>query len=83
MLKRVFLLVAAALPLAGCLNDEVGKCEYEAQKAFPTAKLASSSDMGRMIKACMKANGYQYDLSLDKCHASFETEANPDCYRPS
>ena len=81
MRKRLFLVIVATLPLSGCLKDEVGKCEYEAQKAFPTAKLASSPDMGRMIKACMKASGYQYDLNLGDCHASFEMEVNPGCYR--
>jgi hypothetical protein len=72
------------LPLAGCFDDrraQVGKCEYEAQKAFPAAQLARSVDMGRMMKACMRAAGYDYDMYLDKCPASFETEANPDCYR--
>jgi len=84
MLRRVIVL-AAAFPLCGCLADQtaqVGKCEYEAQIAFPTAKLVSSPDMGQMIKACMKAHGYEYDWRLDQCRANFETEANADCYRP-
>jgi hypothetical protein len=83
MLRRT-LALALALPLCGCDHTiEVGKCEYEAQKAFPIAKLVNSPDMGRMIKACMKANGYEFDLNLDKCSGNFEAEASPNCYRRS
>ena len=83
MLKRIIYL-SAMVPLCGCFGDQqaqVGKCEYEAQRAFPTAKLSSSPDMGRMIKSCMTASGYEFDWRQERCHASFETEANADCYR--
>jgi hypothetical protein len=82
---RQSLFLALTLPIWGCVDDlkiSVGKCEYEAQKAFPKADLSRSVDMGRMIKACMKAKGYEHDWRLDRCHASFETEGNADCYRP-
>lgn len=76
----------AALALSACTDDrssQVGKCGYEAQKAFPTAQLSTSVDMGRMIKACMRAGGYQYDRNLEKCSASPDTETNVRCYRPA
>jgi hypothetical protein len=81
MLKRFFLLVAAMLPLGGCVDDDLAKCQYEAQKAFPMTTLVRSTDMGRMIIACMNSKGYEFYIYSDECHISFETEASPACYR--
>jgi len=74
------------LPLAGCFDDQqvhLGKCQYEAQKSYPDTQLSMSQTMARMIKLCMKANGYEFEILGKKCVVDMETEANPYCYRPT
>lgn len=74
------------LPLSGCFQEQkqqVATCEFDARRTYPNLRLETSNDVGEFIKLCMKAAGYDWDLSDNKCQPGFRTEANPYCYVPS
>jgi hypothetical protein len=85
MVMKRWAVLIAALPLSGCFDDQrtqVGKCQYEAQRILPTQQLESSSQLGGLIIACMRASGYEYTMHQSKCTVGLTTEINPYCYRP-
>jgi hypothetical protein len=81
---------AIAVLLAGC-NDEgqekaLAQCEFS---ALPTYKEGwqtmgpESHKYINYIQACMKGNGFEYNIRPLRCTVGFFTEHNHYCYSPT
>jgi hypothetical protein len=77
---RLLLIVVGALLLTGCFDDQkqqLAKCEIEATRQYPDQEFVKSVEH---IRLCMRAAGYEWDLSDVRCDGILAR--NPYCYVP-
>lgn len=75
-----------ALSLSGCFADQeqlVATCEFDAMQIYPGEQLATSAHIGDYMQSCMKARGYDWNLTDKRCHVTKIVERNPYCYTPN
>ena len=84
-MKRAFILLIA-LSLSGCFADQerlVASCEFDARQTYPQEKLATGAHIGDYMQTCMKAQGYDWNLTDKRCQVTTTVERNPYCYTPN
>jgi hypothetical protein len=91
---RWLAVTVAALPLAGCFDDQkqaVAKCELETYRTYPNQRTKDTIDAERYLELCMRAAGYNLELAFNKkCQPrltelgrAFVSADQPYCYVPS
>jgi hypothetical protein len=58
----------------------IGACEVEALRQYPGQTLETSNDIGTLMRACMAAKGYEFDVLPSTCKTSWTAERDPGCY---
>jgi hypothetical protein len=84
MNRAVIILIALAL--SGCFADQeqlVASCEFDALQTYPREHLATGAHIGDNMQTCMKAHGYDWNLTDKRCQVTPTVERNPYCYAPS
>ena len=84
MNRAVIFLIALAL--SGCFADQeqlVASCEFDALQTYPREHLATGAHVGDYMQTCMKAHGYDWNLTDKRCQVTPTVERNPYCYAPS
>jgi len=84
-MNRAFIILIA-LSLSGCFADQeqlVASCEFDALQNYPREHLATGAHIGDYIQSCMKANGYDWNLTDKRCQVNTTVERNPYCYTPN
>jgi hypothetical protein len=74
-----------ALSLSGCFADQeqqVVSCEFDAMQTYPREQLATGAHIGDFTQSCMKAHGYDWNLTDKRCQVTKTVERNPYCYTP-
>ena len=91
---RKWSILFLALLSSGCVIEaqeaQVAKCELEhPRKSRPTEYRPTEYmeymvliEDERVMKACMQAAGYAYDIHPRKCHPGLHSEWSAFCYRP-
>lgn len=81
---RKLFAIASCFVLCSCWEDQqqaVAQCDVEAMHTYPKGP---DSDIGHYIIQCMRARGYEWHWSNDRCEPTFGVvERNPYCYVPS
>ena len=75
-----------ALSLSGCFADQkqlVVSCEFDAMQTYPREQLATGAHIGDYTVSCMKAHGYDWNLTDKRCQVTTTVERNPYCYTPN
>jgi len=83
-MNRAFISLIA-LSVSGCFADQeqlVASCEFGAKQTYPREQLQTGVHVGDYIQACMKAHGYDWNLTDKRCHVTNTVERNPYCYTP-
>jgi hypothetical protein len=83
--QRTAFIVLIALPLSGCFVDQeqqVASCEFHARQTYPREQLATGVHIGDYMQTCMKAHGYDWNLTDKRCQVTRTVERNPYCYMP-
>jgi hypothetical protein len=84
-MKRAFITLIA-LSLSGCFADQeqlVASCEFDAMQTHPREQLATGAHIGDYMQSCMKAHGYDWNLTDKRCQVTTTVERNPYCYTPN
>jgi hypothetical protein len=86
MKRRIILLVAAAIALAGCAPDrtkDLAACGTNADRFYQRYKSKGVDDpRSQFIIGCMTAKGYQFDISPANCDSRYPLASQPTCYAP-
>jgi hypothetical protein len=87
---RVLCPLIFPLLLAGCFEDQkqtVAKCELDTLRVYPDQRKKYSIDAENYLVLCMKASGYEFDMTHKKCQPTmgglFVSADQPYCYVPS
>ena len=75
-----------SLSLSGCFADQkqlVVSCEFDAMQTYPREQLATGAHIGDYTQSCMKAHGYDWNLTDKRCQVTTTVERNPYCYTPN
>jgi hypothetical protein len=84
-MNRAFIILIA-LSLSGCFADQeqlVVSCEFDAMQTYPGEQLATGAHIGDYTQSCMKAHGYDWNLTDKRCQVTTTVERNPYCYTPN
>ena len=52
-------------------------------QTYPREQLATGTHIGDYTVSCMKAHGYDWNLTDKRCQVTTTVERNPYCYTPN